>query len=192
MAAIPKRLYTEAEYLELERAASERHQYVNGEIIAMAGGTPRHARAMNNAGAAFFNALRQGPCATHSSEQRLRVDETGVYTYADLSVFCGPVAVSVVDRTALTNPTVVVEVLSKNTESDDRGWKFAHYRRMASLRAYVLIDPRDLHVEVFVRMADGRWAMSEAHGDSSIEIPPLEVTLSLPELFDKVAELDAD
>lgn len=193
MTAVSKRRYTEAEYLAFEATATERHQLVAGEILAMAGGTPRHARVMNNAGAALYNALRNGPCAVHSSEQRVRVDATGMYTYPDLSVFCGVMEISGADRTAGTNPRVIVEVLSKGTEADDRGWKFAHYRQLSSLTGYVLVDPRDLHVEVFTRLDDGRWALTEAHGETgTIEIPSLGVSLALADVFDKVAALPAE
>ena len=160
MSAVPKRKLTEAEYLAIERAAEFKSEFYAGEMFAMAGASPAHNRLKENLILELGTRLRGGPCHTYSSDQRVRVDRTGLYTYPDLVVVCGKDEVDPADRDTLVNPTVIVEVLSPSTAKYDRGKKFDHYRTIASLREYVLVWQDEVRVERFVRRPDGEWGLT--------------------------------
>jgi len=173
---------TEDEYLALEDAADEKHEFINGEIIAMAGGTLRHAALILNVGAELKRALSRRPCLVLSGDARVNVDATGMYTYPDLSIVCGLVERAPKSRTTLANPMVLVEVLSPSTEAYDRGAKFAHYRHLPSLQAYVLVAQDAPRIEVYQRVADGGWLLKEAE-TGEILIPCLEVALDVDAVY---------
>lgn len=174
---------TYAEYLDLEARADVRHEYLRGEILAMAGGTIEHGAVAMAVGADLRDALRGRPCRVYSSDVRVRVEETDLTTYPDLSVVCGPLQTAAVDREAITNPVVVVEVLSPTTEAYDRGAKAAHYRRLPSLRELVLVSPAERRVEVQRRAASGAWEILEARAGESVELASLGVRLEVDPLF---------
>jgi Uma2 family endonuclease len=179
-----------AAYLEAERRADRRHEYLRGEVYAMAGGSPEHARLAAAVSGELRAALRGRPCAVFSSDLRVRIEETDRTTYPDVTVVCGERRVSAVDPDALTNPTLIVEILSDSTESDDRGEKFAHYRRLASLCEYVLVSQRARRVEVFRRTADG-WTLHEAGPSETLRLASIEATLSVDDLYrDPLASSD--
>lgn len=181
--------YTPAEYYELERAAEYKSDYYDGEIFAMAGGTGEHSQITGNVIIAVGIRLRGGPCTVRESNLRMKVKATGLRTYPDAAVYCGPVEYDPDDgerRTAL-NPTVVFEVLSPSTEGYDRGFKAQHYRRIDSLRAYVFVAQDRAHVEVEQRQADGAWLLREVDGlDAVIRIEPLGIDLPLAEIYDRI------
>jgi Uma2 family endonuclease len=145
------RTRTYAEYVAFERSAERKHEYVNGRVYAMAGGTPEHARLAGAVIGALSVALRGKACVPFSSDLRVRIAATGRATYPDVTVVCGALVRDAEDPDAVQNPTVLVEVLSDTTESDDRGEKWAHYQRIPSLREYVLVSQRAPRVEVFTR-----------------------------------------
>jgi Uma2 family endonuclease len=128
-----------AEYLALERAAEHRHEYVSGRVYAMTGASREHNVIATNTSRALGNQLSGRPCETYQSDMRVKVSETGMYTYPDVVVACGTPAFEDAYVDTLLNPTVIIEVLSPSTEAYDRGEKFAHYRRLPSLREYLLI-----------------------------------------------------
>lgn len=181
---------TEAEYLALEAESEERHELINGEVVAMAGGSPAHNTIIANLTRELGRLLRQRPCIVMSSDQRVNVEATGLYTYPDLTVVCGGPQFGLKGSTTLLNPTVVVEVLSEATELYDRGAKAAHYRRLASLQAYVLVSQKPRRIEVFQRTPEGRWLLHEAE-EGEVEIPALDVRLSLEEVYLHVDLLEA-
>ncbi len=148
--ALAIRKHTAEEYYCLERVAPRKSEYVYGEIVAMAGGTSRHSLIKTNLPGELRNRLKGRPCAPYDSDQRLRVKETGLRTYPDAAVYCGPMEYDPEDNQAetATNPTVVFEVLSDSTEAYDRGAKAAHYRRIESLKAYVLVSQNMPFVEL--------------------------------------------
>ncbi len=193
MEALARKFLTEDEYLALEAEAEERHEFVNGEMIAMSGGSHAHSTIAANLAAELVTRLRAKgrPCIVMSSDQRVTVDETGLYTYPDLTVVCGQPRSTPKSRTSVTNPIVLVEILSKETEAYDRGAKFAHYRRIPSLQAYVLVSQAPRHIEVFQRMPDGRWVLNEALA-GSIEIPGLDVAIDLDEVYRYVDLLEPE
>ena len=175
------------EYLELEEKAEYKNEYFNGEIFAMAGGSPEHSQISVNATRELGNLLEDGPCRVYNSDCRVHIEDTGLYTYPDASVVCGePVFTN--RRRALTNPLLIVEVLTESTESYDRTDKFAHYRRLPSLREYVLISFDRQRIETFRRQGDGtEWIYSECsdpHG--SVRLESLGCSLSVARIYSKV------
>jgi Uma2 family endonuclease len=161
MSAVTRPRCTIDEYVRIEEYANLKHEYFDGQVWAMAGGTPEHARWAFRIGAAIIEQLRGKPCAVYSSDARIRVTATGLDTYPDVSVVCGGEQRDTGDPLALTNPIVLVEVTSEGTEAYDRGEKFEQYKRIDALKEYVLVSHRDPSIEVFRRNPDGRWTLAE-------------------------------
>jgi Uma2 family endonuclease len=182
MTAIPGRKATYAEYLALERSSETKHEYVNGELYAMAGGSPEHARLASKLGQLLRNALAGRPCETFSSDARVRVEATERSAYPDLTIVCGALETSPSDPDAIVNPTVLVEVLSPSTETTDRLEKWAHYRRIPSLQAYVLVAQGEARLETYRR--DGRrWIYEEAGPGEVVRIGGIEVDVAIDALY---------
>jgi Uma2 family endonuclease len=147
--------YTYDEYLSYERDSGMKHEYDAGEITAMAGGSRRHNALALRVGAAL-DAVRAPNCVAFQSDQKIRVLATGKATYPDVTVVCGPIAGDPAEPggATITNPTVLVEVLSPSTEEDDRGNKWRHYQLLPSLREYVLVSQDAPRIEVYRRTGD--------------------------------------
>lgn len=156
--------YTFTDYLTLERDSEIRHEFDSGEILAMSGGTARHSALAARIIQMLSNTRGPG-CTVFTSDMRLRVAATGRATYPDVSMVCGPIEYDTEDsaRTTITNPVLIVEVLSVTTEKGDRGNKWAHYQRIPSLEEYVLVS-QEPRVEVYRRMPSGTWEYSETGG----------------------------
>ena len=154
--------YSFADYLVLERDSEIKHEFDAGEILAMAGGTARHGALAANIVVALGTTRAPG-CTVFTSDMRVRVVATGRATYPDVSMVCGPIEYDPEDaaRTTITNPVVLVEVLSVTTEKGDRGNKWMHYQRIASLQEYVLVS-QDARIEIFRRTPSGTWEYLEA------------------------------
>ena len=165
---------TYAAYLEAEEASPTKHEYLRGEVYAMAGGTPEHAALMMAVGAELTMALRGRPCRVYASELRIRIEATDLSTYPDVSVVCGPPAISNIDRNAITNPVLIVEVLSDSTEAYDRGEKFGHYRHLPSLREYLLVSQHRPKLESYRKNEQGIWMLSEAGAGETLTLAALE------------------
>ncbi|WP_437292333.1 Uma2 family endonuclease [Sorangium sp. So ce406] len=178
-----KILTTHAEYLEQERASPTKHEFLNGETIAIAGGTPEHARLSASVGAELRAQLRGRPCAVYSSDLRVRVNATGLSTYPDVSVVCGRLERDLEDKDAALNPVVLVEILSDSTEAYDRGQKFAHYRLIPSLCEYVLVWQHEPRIEVFHRNEDGSWTLREARAGEGALLEAIGCTLLVDEVY---------
>jgi Uma2 family endonuclease len=183
----PSRRLTEAEYLEIERAAEFKSEFFDGEIFAKAGGTPQHSLIATNLGREFGNRLANNRCVAYNNDLRIKVDATGLCTYPDLSVICGPLQFAEGTDDTVVNPTVLVEVLSNSTEAYDRGRKFEHYRQIPTLQEYLLVSQTEPRIEQFIRQSDGRWLLNEAAGmEKKLELPSLKISISLSEIFAKV------
>jgi len=178
---------TPEEYLRIEREAPYKSEYYEGEMFSMAGGSARHSLIAMNIAGFLRSALKGKRCTPYNSDLRIGIPGEGLYTYPDVSVFCEPLEFVADSDDTATNPAVIVEVLSKNTEAYDRGRKFEHYRRMPSLREYVLVSQDAATIERFTREGDGRWVLTAASGlDATIPIGVLEVELPLAEVYDRV------
>lgn len=189
MSAIQKRLLSPQEYLAKERPAPFRSEFYRGEMFAMAGGTSRHSRIKVSLGTELDTRLGDGPCVLYDCDLRILVSPTGLYTYPDFSVICGELQYDAQDekRETVTNPTTLVEVLSDSTEAYDRGGKFEHYKRIATLREYVLVSQNAPQIERWSRQADDSWTPFVVTGlDQSIDLPALGITLPLADVYKKV------
>jgi len=183
---VPKR-YPPEEYLALERQAQCKSEYYAGEVFAMAGASRWHNLIVTNVLREISLQLKGRPCTTYPSDMRVKISPTGLYTYPDVTVVCGAAQFEDTQQDTLLNPTLIVEVLSESTEAYDRGGKFAHYRKLASLLEYVLIAQTKPHIEHYIRQPDNRWLLEEAeslHG--TIHLPAIDCHLPLAEVYDKV------
>jgi Uma2 family endonuclease len=187
--AQPVKQYTPQEYYALEREAQYKSEYYKGEIFAMSGGTARHSLISANVIREVGNLLKRKPCRAYESNLRVKVIPTGLRTYPDASVFCGPLQFDDEDPAGetATNPTVLFEVLSKSTEAYDRGRKFDQYRQVESLRAYVLVSQAEAQVEIYQRQPDGNWLLHVEKGlQAVLQIPAIGIDLPLSEVYDGV------
>ena len=185
---LPKRVpvFTAAEYLRIERAATYRSEFYRGEMFAMAGGSPKHSRIKTNVLTELNNRLKGQPCVPYDSDLRIRC-RTGLYTYPDASVICGELEFDDEHKDTVLNPTLIVEVLSKTTEAYDRGKKFNHYRTIPALREYVLVSQDEPMLQRFLRNEDGTWTLTAVSGmDQVLALKSMEVELPLAEVFDRV------
>ena len=177
---------TVEEYLRLESSAIEKHEYRDGEIISMAGGTYEHSLIIMNAGASLHALLKGNPCRVLESNMRVRVPRTPLYVYPDLTVICGKPQFDSQDagRATVTNPRVIIEVLSDATEGYDRGEKFDRYRRLDSLEEYVLVSQAAPRVETFFRQPQGMWLFNAVSGlETKATLRSLRVELALAEVY---------
>jgi len=174
---------TRAEYAALERSSNVKHEYLDGTIYAMAGGTPEHAAIAMNIGILLGTQLRDRPCRVYSSDLRVRVLETGLETYPDVSVVCGKEERHPEDDLAVTNPIVLVEVLSPSTEAYDRGEKLRHYKHISSLREVILVDHREKLVEVHHREEDGSWTRHQATPGGAVKLVSVGCELGVAEVY---------
>lgn len=157
------------DYLELEaKQDSVKHEWCDGVVYAMSRGTPEHGR-LTAAMIGVLRASHKGECAAYASDTMLYVEAARLATYADASLVCGPLETKSLGE-AVTNPTIIVEVLSEATERYDRDGKFQAYKALASLRAYVLVAQDERRIEVYRRADDGRWSVEVARAGAEIAI----------------------
>jgi len=183
-----ERLLSVEEYLDFEEASSERHEYFNGQIYAMAGASPEHELIVMNLGTALNTRLR-GRCRVYGSNLRVIVTETGLYTYPDLSVVCEDAQYEETRPPSLLNPLVLVEVLSESTGAYDRGEKFRHYQRLPSLREVLFVWQDRMRVERFLRQEEeNTWILTAITGSSgSISLESLQIEVPMDEIYHQVA-----
>lgn len=173
------------DYLHFEASADTRHAFHDGEAYAMAGGSPAHAVLALNAGAVLKHALAGSPCTATSPDLRIYIDAANL-TYADAAVLCPPVEHPADDPLAVSNPSVLVEVLSPSTAAWDRGGKFALYRRITSLRHYLIVAQDCWQVEHYRRMDDGSWRLT-VHGPGQVvALDTLNVEIRVDDVYAKV------
>lgn len=178
-----------ADYIALEEASNTKHEFLDGEIYAMAGGTPEHAALAVSVSASLLGQLRGRGCRVFSSDLRVRVLASGLATYPDVTVVCGPLERDPESRTTIVNPRLVVEVLSDGTEDYDRGEKLDHYRRVPSLAAVVFVSHREERIEVWERDSGGSWHRQPYGPGETAEIPTLPVRLVVDEIYRDAREL---
>lgn len=173
---------TYAEYLAAEAKSEVKHEFLRGEVWAMAGGTPSHAGMQVNVSSSLTVALKGRPCRVFSSDLRVRISETDRSTYPDVTVVCGKLETAPEDPNAVTNPIVIIEVLSESTEASDRGEKFQHYARLPSLQEYVLVSQLGRRVDVFRRSEGETWVFVP-FTSGSVELKSLGVSISLDDVY---------
>ena len=182
----PQHPFTIEEYVRLELSAEEKHEFHDGEILAMSGGSPEHSLIIVNTNSAIHARLRGKPCRNYESNLRIRIPSARRFVYADGSIFCAPLEYDSEDasRQSVTNPRVIIEVLSPTTEAYDRGEKFSHYRRLDSLIEYVLISQSEALVETYVRREAGAWLLTPFTGLESVaKLRGVEIDLPLAEIY---------
>jgi len=179
---------TPEEYLKVERAAQDiRSEYYNGRMYAMSGASYRHVMLISSLNYHLRDALGRGPCSVGTNDLRIRVAPEGLYTYPDVVVVCGEPRFADGVADTLLNPTVIIEVLSPSTEAYDRGFKFAQYRTLESLKEYALVSQTEPRVEIFRRQPSGDWLLSESAGmESACRFDSVSCTVALKDIYDKV------
>ena len=191
MPSLSKGLNPEA-FLSWERVQRDRHHYVRGEVFAMSGGSPRHSHLGARMIARLEQGSRQGGrCDVHTSDLRLGLPGDD-FVYADAVVVCRPIALRTGTTDVVTNPTVVVEVLSKSTEAYDRGAKQAGYLALPSLRHLVLVSQREPRVEVYTRQDGGTFRFSVHGSDDTVALEAVGATFSVRDLYENAFELPGD
>ena len=179
---------TSEEYLALERQAEYKSEYHDGEIFAMTGASLTHNRITLNIGSALNVQLRGRECQAFTSDMRVHVPATGLYTYPDVSVVCGEPQLEEEQLDTLLNPVLIVEVLSKSTARYDRIDKFSHYRSIPSFAEYLLVSQDEYHVTQYVKQPDGRWLLTDIRGrESRVELASVQCVLALSEVYERVS-----
>jgi len=186
-----KTRYTPEQFLALERRNEFKSEYYNGFITAMAGASRQHNLIAVNFSREISSQLKDRPCEVYGSDMRVCVSPTGPYTYPDVVAVCGKPHFQDDEQDTLLNPAMIVEVLSPSTESYDRGDKFAHYRRLASLREYVIVAQDKVMVERYTRHGS-EWLLAElSRLDDTLRLESIECQVPLREIYSKV-ELPAE
>jgi Uma2 family endonuclease len=183
------RFYTPEEYLELERKAETRHEYNDGEIFAMAGGSKRHNGISANLIRLLGNQLLERDCSVYGSDMRVKITSTGKYTYPDVVAVCGEEIFENEDENddTLLNPVRIIEVLSKSTEACDRGAKFEYYQTIESFCEYVLITKEPFRVEQFVRKDTNVWMYFEfRRPDDTVKLNSINCELLIKDIYHKI------
>lgn len=181
---------TEDDYLVFERESEMKHEFLDGEVLAMSGGSRSHNRICVNLIRLLSTQLQGGECEVFSSDMRVKI-ASGKYTYPDLSVVCGEPQFSDDDVDNLLNPTLIIEVLSPSTEGYDRGKKFQHYRAMPSLKMYLLVAQDQPCIEQYILPESGIWRFSDVTGlESHLNLDELNCELNMSEVYERVSFSD--
>jgi Uma2 family endonuclease len=176
------------EYLEMERASEEKHEYYNGEVFTMSGATIRHNSIVTNINGIIIPFLKGKNCKIFGSDLRIHIPVNTLYTYPDLSIICGKPETTDIYTDNVTNPSVIIEVLSKSTMNYDRGTKFYLYRSIRTLKEYITINSLSVSAEIYTRQKDNSWNLIEFKNLSdSFHIATIGLTLFLKDIYDDVS-----
>ena len=188
MISTPKeKTYTSEEYLDLEVVAKERHEYINGEIRLMTGGTPNHNDIAGNLYILLKQALRKKPYRIFNLDQRLWLEEPNIYTYPDIMVLEQPIQLQEGRNDTVINPCLIAEVLSKSTKDYDRGEKFVAYRTINTFREYLLIDQYQIKVEHYVKKNANQWLLSEySDPEITLNLTAIDLKLKIADLYENI------
>ena len=175
------------EYLIAERAALEKHEYYQGEIFAMSGASRNHNEIHTNVLGELYSKLKGRGCKPYGSELRIHIPKNTLYTYPDITIICGEMDLTDDQFDTATNPSIIIEILSKSTRNYDKGEKFTLYRDIESLQEYILVDSEKVHVEKHIRNTDNSWQLTDYRSlEDSITIPSVNVSLSLKDIYEGV------
>jgi Uma2 family endonuclease len=181
------RYYSPQEYLELEVNSEIRHEYINGLIIAMTGGTPNHNQLALNFSGTLNYLLKRQPYQVFVTDQRLWIPSRKIHTYPDIMVVKNPLEYEEGRTDTLVNPVMIAEVLSKSTKGYDRDEKFAAYRTIPSLQEYILIDQYTMHIEQYFKTDNNQWIFSEfTDGNINLNLASISCQMTLSDIYDKV------
>jgi Uma2 family endonuclease len=182
-----QRYYSLEEYLELEVESEERHEYIDGEIVPMTGGSPNHNQiALNLSGTLNF-ALKRQPYRVFVTDQKLWIPKKKINTYPDVMIVAGELEFKEGRRDTITNPLLIAEVLSKSTRNYDKDEKFVAYRTIPTFREYLLIDQYTMHVEQYSKTDNNRWIFTEYEdAEQTISLESVNFQISLADIYDKV------
>lgn len=187
MSAVPEQYLTLDDYIALEESSGIKHEFFEGTAYAVTGASPAHHLIAANVIGSLRAQLRGKSCRLYSSDQRFKVEATGLFTYADASVVCGPAQFADAPKHTMTNPTVLVEILSPSTESSDRGKKFQHYRKLESLRAYLLIAQDSMHVELYIRQEQNRWLLIEfTEPEATVPLEAIGCSMAIKDIYEDI------
>lgn len=185
--AYGKQKFSIEEYLELENASPEKHEYYRGEIFAMSGAKVRHNAIARNLLVSLGSKLKGKKCQPFGSDQRIHIPSNTLFTYPDISIICGEIITLDNDEWNVLNPTVIIEVLSPSTKNYDRGEKFKLYRDIPTLKEYILVDSESIHVEVFRMNETNHWELEEYNAVSDqLLLKAIEETILLSEVYEGV------
>ena len=173
--------HTYEQYLEVERLSSVRHEFLDGEIYAMAGGTPEHGILAARVTSLLAAGVPSG-CHVASSDVKVLIEATGLATYPDVSVVCGPLARAASDAVALTNPVLLVEITSPSTEDYDRGDKLSHYRQLPSLQAVLIVSHATKRITVVQRDA-GAWVTRDVRASERVTLAVPALTFAVDDVY---------
>lgn len=188
MSATPSPYVTVEEYLAIEESSEEKYEYWDGQIYLMAGAAPNHNLIASSVNFAIYSQLRGKGCFVFSSDMRVKEEKTNLYTYPDLTIVCGTPSYEDTKPKTLTNPTVVIEILSPSTERADRGRKFQHYRNLDTLQEYVLISPSMARVEVFFKQSEKTWLFTDISDiNDAVKLSSIDCTLQMKDIYDQVS-----
>ena|SRR2546421_4650273 len=189
MSAQTKPRYTLEEYFELERKSEERFEYWNGEVFCMSGVSPEHDQIESNLNFHLRAKLTERNCRVFLANMRIKVPSAPPYRYADVSALCGEAQFEVIGGIrAVTNPAMIVEVLSPSTEAYDRGDKFTHYQSIPSFSEYLLIAQHRPHITHLVKRADGSWIYNEYNDLAAVvQMETLNCELPVSEVYENVS-----
>ena len=184
MIAVPAKIYTPEEYLELEIDSPTRNEYHNGEIISMTGGTPTHNEIIGALTVILRLALKGKPLQVLATDQRLWIPEPQVYTYPDVMVVPRPILLQEGRKDTVTQPVFIAEILSNSTKNYDRSEKFANYRTIPNFQEYLLIDQSKAHVEQYIKQGANQWVFTEYDNlDAHFTLSSLNVEINLADLY---------
>ena len=187
MSAALKPRLSVAEYLATERNADFKSEYFRGETFAMAGASREHNTVKENLIVELGMRMKGSPCRTYSSDQRVKVSATGLYTYPDIALVCGRPEFDPLDPDTLVNPAAIIEVLSPATERYDRGAKFRQYQQLPSIQEYVLVSQDEPVIERFVRQPDGTWVLTVVAGLSGeVSFATVPVRVAMADVYNGV------
>jgi Uma2 family endonuclease len=184
MTAAPRKKLTPAEYLTIERKAEYKSEFLSGEMFARAGASLPHTRIKDNLARLLNNQLEGGPCFAATSDLRVKVSATGLYTYPDVVAVCGEPEFEDANVDTLLNPRVLAEVLSESTASYDRGPKFRHYQTIESFQEYLLIAQDEPVIDRFALQPNGRWELTTVTGlDAELELITVQAKVTLADIY---------
>jgi len=196
IAVYGKKKFTVQEYLEIEKAATERHEFYKGEIfdmpghgdfLAMSGAGNKHNIIFSNLFTGLGIRLKGKSCQPYGPDLRINIPENTLYTYPDISVFCGDLQQSKEDEDSLVEPSILIEILSPSTIVYDRGGKFKLYRDIPSLKEYILIDTATVNVEAFRINQNKHWELEEYTSmEQSLNFPSMEFNIPLTEIYNRI------